>query len=121
MDIVITVLILGFLALVLFRLLGLDTSSRYDKNHAITVSRMGSLADCLNEYLTKNGRLPDTIAALLSSSSKSSMTNLDSYIDAWEHRFIFEPNDTNFVLISIGPDGIRGTRDDILKTSKRDD
>jgi hypothetical protein len=34
--------------------------------------------------------------------------------DPWKHSYVYEPTNDPPVLLSLGPDGVRGTADDIL-------
>ena len=70
----------------------------------------------LREYKGANGQYPqaDSIVKLTDLLVPTYMSEVIRY-DGWNREFIFNLTDSNsFQLLSLGPDGIRGTADDIV-------
>ena len=70
----------------------------------------------LREYKGANGQYPqaDSIVKLTDLLVPTYMSEVIRY-DGWNREFIFNLTDSNsFQLRSLGPDGIRGTADDIV-------
>ena len=81
-----------------------------------TLTEMQQLAEGIEKYKTMNGSLPTArdIVALTDILHPVYMKDLVRE-DGWGHPIIYETTgNNNFRLISIGPDGRRGTPDDIV-------
>lgn len=83
-----------------------------------TRESLQKLLDGLKKYKEKNGQYPqaENIVKLTDFLVPTYMAEVIRY-DGWNREFIFNLSSSDsFQLISVGPDGIRGTSDDIILT-----
>jgi general secretion pathway protein G len=83
----------------------------------------GGIKSALGQYAVDNGFLPTSLKDLVQQSSSATNWHgpyLDSpklAVDPWGHEYIYEfpgkHNPGSYDLISVGPDGKKGTEDDI--------
>jgi hypothetical protein len=81
-----------------------------------TRESLQKLLDGLKKYKEKNGQFPQTenIVKLTDLLVPNYMPEVIRY-DGWNQEFLFNLSSSDsFQLISIGPDGIRGTADDVV-------
>ena len=66
------------------------------------------IGEAVHDYYDTHGALPESLAVLQLRQSE--------LVDPWGHDFVYLPRieDDTFALYSAGPDGLRGTDDDIL-------
>jgi hypothetical protein len=60
----------------------------------------------------------DAILSLPAAKQFLVYSNGDPLQDSWGHKFVYELKGSNYTLLSLGPDGVSGTGDDIRKNSK---
>ncbi len=85
--------------------------------HIVTNVRMNMLANDVEKFQEKNGRMPDSVAEAVSARKRDRGEGKD----AWGRAFRIEVGDNgHFSIVSDGPDGQPGTPDDI-RTSHSDD
>ena len=81
---------------------------------------VAALAEALGRYKFHCGAYPSPLEGLeaLEEKASSSPGWIGPYIDRmlpdpWKHQYVYEPTNDPPVLLSLGPDGVRGTADDI--------
>lgn len=85
------------------------------------ISKLERIAHVLNEYNSQSNHYPESLDAILSLPAAKQFlvySNGAPLQDSWGHKFVYELKGSNFTLLSIGPDGLIGTSDDIRKSSK---
>ncbi len=82
---------------------------------------VAALAEALGRYKFHCGTYPSPLEGLEALALKSSAHPgwIGPYIpkmlpDPWKREYVYEPTNDPPVLLSLGPDGVRGTADDIL-------
>lgn len=69
----------------------------------------------LNKYANNNSSYPSNISSFINQKFKG-VLNSDPSRDPWGTPFVFKEDNDLFKLISLGPDKIEGSTDDIIKT-----
>jgi hypothetical protein len=85
-----------------------------DNRRRSTLQSLQALTNGISAYQQKNGSLPGArdIVALTDILHPNYMPDLVRS-DAWGRAILFEVTPNGFRLLSFGPDGVRGTPDDI--------
>lgn len=100
----------------LFALIGSKVSDQYNKaNVKGTRILMGQVAGALNVYSTDCNKLPSTLDALVKNPGESECADWSApYLkekqikDAWGNSFIYQANEGEFTLKSLGRDNREG-------------
>ncbi len=125
-ELMAVLIILGLLATLLLK----NFMGSTDKARIITTkTNLRGLQSAVNQFKMDTGRFPtedETLMALIQQPSNVKNWQEFGYLettelpkDGWEHDFIYEVNPASgkaFVIRSCGPDGERGTEDDLLST-----
>lgn len=80
---------------------------------ALTGARELNLAKWISDFRRASGHLPQSTQQLPLPTPSTNPTE-NPLNDGWGHPIILEPVGKGFELRSFGPDGIRGTQDDIV-------
>jgi hypothetical protein len=85
-----------------------------DNRRRATLQSLQLVANGIAAFRQRNGTLPNAkdIVSLSDILHPTYMTDLVR-TDAWGHPILFETTPSGYFLLSFGPDGIRGTADDI--------
>lgn len=125
-ELMLVVIIIGILVgMVLPRLTGRSQQARIAAARADIQANLGLALDL---YELDNGRYPDKLEDLWIQPSKDKAPNwhgpyLKKYppIDPWGNRYEYNLTEQgqNYLLLSLGPDGQKGTSDDITSEQKQ--
>lgn len=119
-EIMVVIVILGLLAtLVVQNVVGASDTARIQTAKSNCVG----IANNVRLYRTTKGRLPDSLEVLTSPDEKGKpwyMENLPK--DPWDRDYELRPGNTpdDWEIISLGPDGLAGTEDDISNRVQKD-
>jgi len=118
-EIMVVIVILGLLAtLVVQNVVGATDEARAQTAQ----TNCKTIAGAVRLFRAKNGKLPESLEALVTKDEKGSSYLDELPKDPWGHDFeIREGNNPNdWEIISLGPDGASGTEDDISSKSVKD-
>lgn len=68
----------------------------------------------LEAFKARHDRYPTTEEGLTAVQKEGKMT-VDTYIDPWNHAFVYRRDGEDYTILSVGPDGIAGNDDDVPK------
>lgn len=116
-EIMVVIVILGLLATMVARnVIGAGDEARETK--AKTDVRM--IADSVGSYRAKNGKLPPDLQTLATKDERGRSELMELPKDPWGNDYLLREGDTprDFEVLSLGPDGIENTDDDITSKTK---
>ncbi|OGV70845.1 MAG: hypothetical protein A2283_13295 [Lentisphaerae bacterium RIFOXYA12_FULL_48_11] len=101
------------------KMVSMSKGSRKDPN----IAKLERVAYVLNECKAQSNRYPESLETILSLPVAKQFfvySDGDPLMDSWGHKFVYELKGSNYTLLSLGRDGVRGTGDDILKSSEKE-
>lgn len=120
-ELLVVVAILGILGTI-----AIQNVTEHLKTANITAAQASvkSLSEAVTSYYIKNKKLPNSLNQLVEGSDDDPPIlegGEGALIDPWDNEYTFETHGKRFVIISAGPDGEKGTEDDIRsdKSSKQ--
>jgi general secretion pathway protein G len=116
-EIMVVIVILGLLATMVTRnVIGVSDEARETK--AQTDARM--IAESVSSYRAKNGKLPPDLQTLATKDERGRSELMELPKDPWGNDYVLREGDTprDFEVLSLGPDGIENTDDDISSKTK---
>jgi general secretion pathway protein G len=119
-EIMVVIVILGLLAtLVVQNVVGASDTARAQTAKSNCVG----IANNVRLYRTTKGRLPDNLEVLTSPDEKGKAWYMESLPkDPWDRDYELRQGNTpdDWEVISLGPDGLAGTEDDISNRVQKD-
>lgn len=94
---------------------GIPNSKHMGKN-AYTIRAIELMGFAVVDFKQDTGRYPKSLHECKSLPKVAHYFDGITFEDSWGHTIIYKATETNYVLISVGPDGQEGTKDDIYKT-----
>jgi len=119
-EIMVVIVILGLSAtLVVQNVVGVSDEAKVKKAR----TDCASIAGAVKMYRVTKGKLPETLDALAQKDEKGGGNLIDELPkDPWDHDYELRSgnNPNDWEVISLGPDGVAGTEDDISSLVKKD-
>jgi general secretion pathway protein G len=119
-EIMVVIVILGLLAtLVVQNVVGAGDEARIQKAQADVTS----IANSVKLYRATKGKAPESLDVLTSDEERSKPWYLDNLTqDPWDHDYEIRDGDApnEWEVVSLGPDGLANTEDDISSKLKRE-
>lgn len=118
----VVILGLGFIGAAILQTLnnGGETAQQRRARNLVCERSLSALAEALGRYKFHCGVYPSAEQGLVALALKESPHKgwIGPYIkgirrDPWKREYVYEPGTNSVVLLSLGPDGVRGTADDI--------
>jgi len=117
-EIMVVIVILGLLAtMVAKNVMGASDDARI----ATAQDQRKTIADAVEWYYSKNGKLPESLEELVDPDAKGGNLLKELQKDPWDHDFALRgESKRDFEVLSWGPDGSEGTDDDISSRKKKE-
>lgn len=118
-EIMVVVVILGLLATLVVQNV---ISSSDTAKIKIAQTNVVSIAGAVKMYRVNNGKLPQSLEALIEKDAKGNSLLEELSKDPWGNDYQLREGDgpNSWEVISLGPDGNEGTEDDISNRQKKD-
>ena len=119
-EIMVVIVILGLLAtLVLPNVIGASDKAREETAR----TNAAAIANAVKMYRSMHGKLPDSLEVLAEKDEKGRSELDELPKDPWGNDFLLMVGDrpSDWEVISMGPDEIEGTEDDISNKLKKDE
>ena len=112
-EVMIVLVIIGLIgAIVGINLVGAAQEARIKT----TKATMQNIQAALTLYHGTNGSYPSAAGSLSQLVSSNALQLATSPLDAWNREILFYSDGVDYRLISLGPDGLQDTQDDIVLT-----
>ncbi len=106
-------MVMFIIGIILALVIGLSRFASLRADESLARAELESFRNAVNDYVVALGRVPG-VDDLSTPAFRKGLPNAFSFEDPWGHGYLYESNSTlSFTVLSTGPDGARGTRDDV--------